>query len=560
MSEVLTGGVDSDNYEIRNRNIVIKDEGGEDSGTVYVNFYKTNPAIENWTWAPGVQKLPYWIDSLLPGMAAGFTDLVGKDKVIKYSFVKSMPDYFPDEVKDGFKPFNEKQIAFAKLAFAYISSVIDIKFVETDDPTGANTIALSNNKQEGSAGYAFYPDSDPIGNDVFLNAIPDGSNNLDPADGTYAALTLIHELGHALGLKHPFITPDAGGNAEPGPGLPLNEDFSPWSIMSYESVPANYHLKYSILDIAALQYLYGPSTAVKTDDVYKLDLFETNIIWDGGGNDVIDGRAIKQPIHLNLEPGYWGYIGARPSTSITDKGQITINFGTTIEDAYGGSANDELIGNSVANQLDGGAGNDTLMGGGGDDILIGGTGLDTAVYASSYASYNVSRVGSDIKVQATGLFNQQDGTDTLKSIERLNFSDYSLAFDINGNAGKALRLYSAVYAKAPDPKSLGAAIYDVDHGASDLSIITEYLNSSAYAATGNNLLSNAEFVSKIYLDVLHRSGSANELQSWTNKLNLGTESRATAYLALATSHELDASIIAQGQSGLLFTQFQIMPS
>ncbi len=560
MSEVLTGGLDSDNYEVKNRNTVIKDEGGEDSGTVYVNFYKTNPAIENWTWAPGVQKLPYWIDSLLPGMAAGFTDLVGSEKVIKYCFVKSMPDYFPDYVRDGFKPFNDKQIAFAKLAFAYISSVIDVKFVETDDPSGATTIALSNNNQEDSAGYAFYPDSDPIANDVFLNAIPNGSDNLAPADGTYAALTLIHELGHALGLKHPFIAPDAGGNAEPGPGLPLNEDFSPWSIMSYESVPSNYHLKYSALDIAALQYLYGPSTAVKTDNVYQLDAFEPSIIWDGGGNDVIDGRALQQPIHLNLEPGYWGYIGARPSTSITDKGQITINFGTTIEDAFGGTAADELIGNRVANTLNGGAGNDTLSGGGGDDTLIGGSGLDTAVFASTYSNYAVSRVGTDIKVQATGFFNQDEGSDILKSIERINFSDFSLAFDVTGNAGKALRFYSAVFGKTPDAKSLGSAIYDIDHGYTDLNVITEYMNSAAYTATGNSQLSNAEFVSKIYLDVLHRGGSSTELQNWTTKLNLGTETRATAYLALAMSHELDASIVAQAQNGLLFTQFQIIPA
>ncbi|MBV5344652.1 MAG: M10 family metallopeptidase C-terminal domain-containing protein, partial [Rhodoferax sp.] len=183
-----------------------------------------------------------------------------------------------------------------------------------------------------------------LGSDVFLDSST--AANLEPMDADYSALTLIHELGHALGLKHPFAGADAVGLPGEGPFLPASEDNTTWTVESYNSNLAQYHLTFSPLDIAALQYLYGPSlTARVGDDSYALSATSSNFVWDGTGLDTLDASALTQAVTLYLTPGYWGFVGSKTAT-ITEPGQVTVNFGTLIENLTGGLGSDVLYGNS----------------------------------------------------------------------------------------------------------------------------------------------------------------------------------------------------------------------
>ncbi len=290
----------------------------------------------------------------------------------------------------------------------YLASVVDLHFVETTNANGANTIAFANNAQTGSAGYAQYPSDIASGSDIFLNSATAG--NLTPRDGENAALTLIHELGHALGIKHPFSQPDATGDADGGPYLPATEDTTTWTVMSYTSDPAQYHLAYSALDIAALQYLYGPSTTARTaNDSYVVSASAANFGWDGGGTDTLDASAQTLPVTLYLEPGYWGYVGSKAST-ITAAGQVTVNFGTVIEDLKGGAGADKLVGNSANNAITGGAGNDTIDGG---------AGTDQARFSGVQGNYTVTTTATGYTVKDNV---GTEGTDTLFNIESLMFA------------------------------------------------------------------------------------------------------------------------------------------
>jgi serralysin len=547
----LYGGSGDDTYLIHSLNDYIYDSSGNDSGIIYVNFYKTNNDVENWSWAPGVQKLPYWIDALLPDSSPGNLALLNGEKVFYYCFAKTAPSYFSVDDAKGFQAFNTAQIAFAKQAFAYISSVIDISFVETTDPTGANTIVLTDNEQTGSAGYAYYPYDGAVGSDVFLNYKGSSAGNLVPADGRYSALTMIHELGHALGLKHSFTAADSTGVVGEGPALPPAEENTFWTVMSYDSYSDSYHLKYAPFDLAALQYLYGPSKAIQTDNTFILHSDSTNIIWDGGGSDTIDGSSQTQAITLYLEPGYWGYIGQK-SDLISTAGQITINFGTTIEKAIGGSGNDHIIGNASDNVLIGGLGNDQLMGMAGNDTIDGGGGIDTAVFSHNKSDYTISKLASTYTITDKLL---TEGTDSLVNVERLQFADGALALDINGTAGEVYRLYQASFDRTPDQGGLGFWIADMDGGDTLNSVANNFINSAEFKTLYGANSTDTVYVTGIYQNVLHRAPDAGGLQFWLDAINVHAQSRSAVLIGFSESAENQTQVLANITNGINYQPY-----
>ena len=392
---LLEGGEGNDTYMIDSLDFDIHDSGGIDTAIISTSFVKlsTSIGIEKVIYTNGALALPYWIDALLPDQASGrFLTLLGPSRTIGYTYPTALPGYDTSaEDSYQFSGFNAAQKTFSKLALTYISSVLNLAFVEVNDPASVNTISFGNNAQNSSAGYAFYPSSSFVGNDVFLDKNTPG--NLVPVDGQYAALTLIHELGHSLGLEHPFP-----GSSD-APYLTGSEDSSQWTVMSYTDDPAQYHLAYSPLDIAALQYLYGVSSTAKAgNDTYTLNASSANFIWDGAGVDSMDASALSQAVTLYLEPGYWGHIGSKAAT-ITAAGQVTVNFGTVIENLIGGAGDDFLYGSAGANSISGGLGADTLNPGSGADVVNAGAGDDTinlsadGVWASGFAAANESLPG-----------------------------------------------------------------------------------------------------------------------------------------------------------------------
>ena len=150
-------------------------------------------------------------------------------------------------------------------------------------------------------------------------------------------------------------------------------------------------------------------------------------LWDGGGSDTYDFSNYATNLTVNLAPGGWTTTSATQLASLGG-GHIAIgnianallyqgNTASLIENAIGGSGNDTITGNSADNHLTGGAGN---------DVLDGGTGNDTAVYTGLLANY-LRTENPDGTWTITDLRSgTPDGTDTLKSIEYLQFADQTV--------------------------------------------------------------------------------------------------------------------------------------
>ena len=313
-------------------------------------------------------------------------------------------DYLTDNLKNlvtsrsNFSPAQAEAISTALTKWSNVTSINFSEVKETDNSFGTLRFGLSDNIDalvSNSSAFAFFPSNVESGGDIWLNAntkdILDGKfiNTFSESsfqEGSFSYSILVHEIGHALGLKHPFETSSRNFDT-------LNDDDNVINntIMSYAvSLDADvvgltaYPTTPMIEDIRAIQHLYGTNKSFNSGDTsYFFDDYTTyfQTIWDSGGTDTIIYSG-NQPLELSLNSASGNFIGKRVKgysengTYLTEIKNIYIADFVTIENASGGSGNDLIRGNSTSNFLVGGKGNDSLYGHGANDVFEGSEGND----------------------------------------------------------------------------------------------------------------------------------------------------------------------------------------
>ena len=339
------------------------------------------------------------------------------------------------------------------------SAVANITFVQTTNAAAATLTFVRNSDntsfESDTGGTGAYVGSTRLGNQgsatISIDTADYGFGPLGSfsAAGGYPVDTTIHEEGHFLGLGHDGPYNDTSNDA--------TQQYSPydtrlWSLMSYiepSSTTAKYAGSYPVtgtnwngndpttwmpLDILAAQRLYGAPTSTPLSGGQRFG-YNSNIggdlkpffdftvnttpvitLWDAGANNTLDLSGCTTQTFVNLNAGTF-------SSFDTMTNNLAIAYGTAIDGAAGGSANDVFVVNTD------------------NDLIDGGAGYNTTVLAAGLAGYTLSNSGGRVLVR----LNATGATDILTNMEALTFSDVTVltqnifptttAFAIDGSNG-----------------------------------------------------------------------------------------------------------------------------
>ena len=419
-------------------------------------------------------------DPLADGVLSGYG---WKGDSLTYAFPDSKRDYgYKGERDKGFASVNGKIEDAARWVLDKnfgnsandgfsLEGLTDLHVSKGSDKKA--DIRYAESSSANPTAYAYYPTGGERAGDVWF-----GKDHIydTPKAGNYAFATVLHETGHALGLKHGH---DATSFDRIKTTLHGKYDSLEYSVMTYHSYPGQkgsgytnekfgFPQSFMMADIRALQHIYGADFDTNSGDtVYSWSpkngktmvdggvgispganrIFAT--IWDGGGVDTYDLHAYKTDLVIDLRPGHYSVFSKRQLADLDQfrngkdaHGNIynALLFKgdqrSLIENAIGGSGDDKFRGNAADNTFTGkggadifffraGAGNDTITDFNtdflADTINLKGMGLDfNDILAMSHED------GNDLVIDFSSFGN--DDSLTLKNVGKDQIHDWNFDF------------------------------------------------------------------------------------------------------------------------------------
>lgn len=431
--------------------------------------------------------------------------------------------------------FRSYEAAAIPLALLEWSKVANISFQKKGELEQADIRIAKSAEVDGtgSAAWAYTPDNgssvagqptltpNAAAGDIWLST----EDELRADKGDYYFQTLLHEMGHAIGLKHSFEGDDVLGS----------QDNYQYSVMSYTDHPsaafirgpeANslYPLAAStpmLYDIAAIQYLYGSNNSYNNGDTtYRYDDSAVLMtLWDGGGNDRLDFSALSDGVSINLAEGSYSSFGqaldsSGKSMSLTNN--FAIAFNAEIENVTGSRHADELIGNDLNNRFSGGGGGDTIDGISGNDVVD----IDA----------NFNELKFDLSNSQSARITVSGDTIILKNIDAvaigggyINLSDFNVSQQRVATEDQIMsvaRLYQAALDRKPDVAGLNYWVDEYERGFSLQNISQSFVDAEEF----NNLFNVASgqgFIATLYENVLNRAPDQAGLDYWLADIGNG---------------------------------------
>ncbi|MFW8634009.1 reprolysin-like metallopeptidase [Cribrihabitans pelagius] len=304
---------------------------------------------------------------------------LGTQTVVTYSFTETadLADVSGDPYgASSYWAFDSTQRGYFRQAAEAFEDAAGLLFVEVDSPAMINIFGFTGGTAGGWANYAWATEYSTGQGDLAM-----GSSGMAP--GSYGYETLLHELGHAMGLKHPH---------DGDPTLEAHLDTQHNTVMTYNR--AGYSVdELGAFDLQALEHLYGSAAGTSDWTAAAISggrvLIETTsgadtvlatgqntVVKAKGGDDSVIGREADD--RLLGGGGNDTVTGGYGADTLAGGGGNDVLAGGLDSDAYSGETgeSDLLRGNRGRDTLHGGSGDDRLAGGNGADRLVGGDGSD----------------------------------------------------------------------------------------------------------------------------------------------------------------------------------------
>lgn len=481
-------------------------------------------AYDNPIWTP--DQIAAHLNRTLTGWGVGANGTPGSDgnlTTINFGFHASQADLFNNGYVYAFNgslfglaeyfnfaPFTAAQQAAAREAIGYWDDVIAVSFQETSADDGdINFGNLASAPQ--TQAYARLPAATitsnsvinpqvlEIGGDVWVSASQPSNFQFD--EGLYGLNTLVHEIGHALGLSHP-------GAYNFGPGFAVTyqngaeyaQDIRNYTIMSYWNPrdvgiqdhdyrmgTITYGATPMVHDIYAAQQMYGADMTTRTGDTtygfnatadtagrdaFNFDLTPAPVmaIWDAGGIDTLDASGYTTNQVIDLTPGSMSSIGGVTMADAPTLAQVNANraaagYAPLSQASYDArmaalAANPDaglLVDNvgiaygTIIENAVGGSGNDIiigndasnrLIGNGGNDVMSGGDGLDYFTGGAGNDTFIADINGATV-VARRGPISLDVITDFQKGFDKIDLSGIDANMLMSGDQSFVFRGSSA---------------------------------------------------------------------------------------------------------------------
>lgn len=444
------------------------------------------------------------IEALLYEATPGWNGVNGRPQVVTYSFEQDGTERFAQP----WAPFNADQQAATRAALAQWSAVSGVTFIEVPDTAGGQGIDVrfglhelgSNPSGRKFVGKGYLP---RFGGDVALDLSTYGVES-----GTGFTRTVLHEIGHAIGLKHPFKEDDFDG----GVILPDAQNNTDHTVMAYSYGPSGAPTKLGPFDIQAVQYIYGAPAAK--------DVWPIRYSYD----------ARLRAVRMDARAGDLGIVG------------------TDYRDAVYGTAGNKAIST--------GAGDDLIHAGAGSHTINAGTGRDTVELGTTRRQAVLDvRVGDSDPggwTDRRGSFSAPGESGGFVGVERIAFVDGHFSYTAEDPDAQAARLYRAALGRLPDAGGLAYWGGRVTEGAPLVAVAQGFMSGPEFQVRYGTV-DDSGFVAQTYRNVLGREADPGGFSYWYGRLAYGGRSRAEVLVGLSESAE-NKQLTAPLLSGGLWVQ------
>ncbi|UGQ48639.1 DUF4214 domain-containing protein [Massilia endophytica] len=268
-----------------------------------------------------------------------------------------------------------------------------------------------------------------------------------------------------------------------------------------------------------------------------------DLIYQGGGSDRIEGGGGRDTV-------VFGGTFAKYAVQNTGSGLSVIGDGsdllTGVEVLQFADRTVQASDFPLLQRLGGSMGNDTLSAGAAAENIDAGAGLDTVVFSGVHSAYELHRTATGFTITGGGV------TDALTNVERLQFSDGGVALDLDGAAGQIYRLYETAFVRAPDTPGMGHWLRAQERGVSLQSITYDFIHSEEFKSIYGANQSDADFVTLLYRNALHREPDTAGLNFHVANLQAGM-SREQVLIGFSESAENVALVGSHMPLGVYYT-------